>query len=155
LNRITMYRLVLYYLIFLALAALGLSYFNLISFAPGDLFLSSVIILIISWAANSVFARVFRVPSNSESFLITALILILIISPQKFSSGSGYLLFLGWASVLAQASKYILAIRRRHIFNPAALAVFVTAFAINHSASWWIGTLYMTPFVLAGGNMWF
>jgi ferredoxin-NADP reductase len=151
LNRITMYRLVLYYLIFLALAALGLSYFNLISFAPADILISSAIILLISWAANSVFARVFRVPSNSESFLITALILILIISPQKYTAGSGYFLFLGWASVLAQASKYILAIRRRHIFNPAAFSVAVASFAINHSASWWVGTLYMLPFVFLGG----
>lgn len=151
LNRITMYRLVLYYLIFLALAALGLSYFNLLSFAPADIFISSAVILIISWASNLLFARVFKIPSNSESFWITALILILIISPQKYAAGPNYFLFLGWASVLSQASKYILAIRRRHIFNPAALAVAITSFAINHSASWWVGTLYMLPFVFLGG----
>jgi ferredoxin-NADP reductase len=49
------------------------------------------------------------------------------------------------------ASKYILAIRRKHIFNPAALAVALSAFTLNRAASWWVGTLAMMPFVLVGG----
>src|SRR5471030_2646223 len=58
---------------------------------------------------------------------------------------------MGWVGTLAMASKYILAINKKHIFNPAAIALVVTAFAINYSASWWIGTASMFPFVLIGG----
>ena len=58
-----------------------------------------------------------------------------------------------WASVWAMASKYIFAIGKKHIFNPAAIAVSLTALTINQSASWWVGTLIVAPFVLAGGLM--
>lgn len=51
------------------------------------------------------------------------------------------------------ASKYILAINKKHIFNPAAAAVAATAIFINKSASWWIGTLPMLPFVISGGYL--
>lgn len=49
------------------------------------------------------------------------------------------------------ASKYLLNIARKHLFNPVAIAVVITAHVINQSASWWIGTLYLLPFVLIGG----
>jgi Na+-transporting NADH:ubiquinone oxidoreductase subunit NqrB len=49
------------------------------------------------------------------------------------------------------ASKYVLAIRRKHIFNPAAIAVALTAFTLNQAASWWVGTFAMMPFVVVGG----
>jgi ferredoxin-NADP reductase len=88
------------------------------------------------------------VPANVESSAITALILALIITP---ISGYGDLWFLFWASVLAIASKYILNVRGKHLFNPAALGVAVTYLVINQSASWWIGNPTMLPFVLAGG----
>src|SRR5581483_7352248 len=43
------------------------------------------------------------------------------------------------------------AIHKKHLFNPAAVAMFITSLAINQSASWWVGTLAMLPFVLIGG----
>jgi ferredoxin-NADP reductase len=49
------------------------------------------------------------------------------------------------------ASKYIVAMRGKHIFNPAAFAVALTYFTINQSASWWVGDAPMLPFVLVGG----
>jgi ferredoxin-NADP reductase len=97
-------------------------------------------------------ARVFNVPPNTESLYITALILALIITPQSpsrhFAAG---LAFAVWVGVWAMASKYILAIRRKHVFNPAALAVALAAFTLNQAASWWVGTPAMMPFVLVGG----
>src|SRR6185295_8515977 len=59
--------------------------------------------------------------------------------------------FLGWSAVLAMASKYILAIRGKHLFNPAAFAVALTALTIDQTASWWAGTPVMLPWVLIGG----
>jgi ferredoxin-NADP reductase/Na+-translocating ferredoxin:NAD+ oxidoreductase RnfD subunit len=152
LNRVTMYRLVLYYLIFLLVAAVVLSFFGALPFQPIDLLVSLSVLVSVCWIANYAFARIFRVPANIESLYITAFILALIITPQSpsryFSAGSALLL---WAGVWAMASKYILAIRRKHIFNPAALAVAIAAFTLNQAASWWVGTLAMMPFILAGG----
>jgi ferredoxin-NADP reductase/Na+-translocating ferredoxin:NAD+ oxidoreductase RnfD subunit len=148
LNRLTMYRVVIYCLIFFLAAALVLSLFKVFPFAPLDLLLSTLFILGVCFLTNIIFAKVFGAPSNEESVYITGLILALIISPDHSLS---YLAFAFWASVLAMASKYILAIGKKHIFNPAALAVVITAFTINQSASWWIGNAYMAPIILIGG----
>ena len=148
LDRITMYRLVLYVLIgFIAIAEV-LSFFNLLSFSPLSLLISTVFLVIICWATNAILASIFAIPANVESAYITALILALIIDP---ISSPGGLPFLGWAAILAISSKYILSIRNMHIFNPAAIAVVITSFALGDSASWWVGTASMLPAVLIGG----
>jgi ferredoxin-NADP reductase len=49
------------------------------------------------------------------------------------------------------ASKYILTYRKKHIFNPAAIAIALTALGPRQSASWWVGTTALLPFVLIGG----
>jgi len=148
LDRVTMYRLVLYVLIGLIALATVLSYFTLLPFSPLSLLLSTLFLVIICWAANSILARIFAVPTNLESAYITALILALIIDPAKSLSD---LQFLGWAAILATSSKYILALHNKHIFNPAAIAVVITSFAIGEPASWWVGTASMLPAVLLGG----
>jgi ferredoxin-NADP reductase len=61
------------------------------------------------------------------------------------------MLFLTAAGGLAIASKYILAIRKKHLFNPAAIAVVLTSFGAHQAASWWIGSSAMLPLVIAGG----
>jgi ferredoxin-NADP reductase len=53
--------------------------------------------------------------------------------------------------VLAMASKYIIAIRGKHLFNPVAFGAVIVALTVNQTASWWIGNLPMLPFVLVGG----
>lgn len=148
LNQITMYRLVLYYVASLWVAALVLSVFGLLPYTPVALVVSGVFITVVCLAVNAIFARIFRVPSNIESVYATAFILMLIIAP--FKSVNDFW-FLGWAALLAMASKYILAVNKKHIFNPAALAVALTAIILHQSAYWWVGNLYMTPFVLLGG----
>ncbi len=151
LNRTTMYRLVLYVLLFFFVVALALSFFKLLPYAPADLLLSAVIITTVSWITNFVFARVFEAPANVESVYITALILFCIITPPQGNDYSQFLSLALWASIWSMASKYIFAIGKKHIFNPVAFAVTLTAFTINESASWWIGTMYMLPFVFIGG----
>jgi len=148
LNRITMYRLVLYYLIFLLGAAVFLSVLGILKYDVFALLFSISFLLAVCWAVNWIFARTFGVTANVESVYISALILALIITPiHSFND----LWFLGWAAVLAMTSKYILAINRKHIFNPVALAVAVTYFTLNQSASWWVGNAPLLPFVLIGG----
>jgi hypothetical protein len=129
LNRITMYRLVLYYLIFLVVAAIALSFFGFLPFQPINLLVSLSVLVSVCWIANSALAKLFNVPANAESLYITAFILALIITPQppsRYFAASSALVV--WAGIWAMASKYVFAIRRKHIFNPAALAVALGAF---------------------------
>jgi ferredoxin-NADP reductase len=148
LNPITMYRLVLYYLILLLGAAIVLGFLGVLAYDPYAILFSTAFLLGACAITNYVFARTFGVPANAESVYITALILALIITPIQ---GYGDLWFLGWAAVLSMASKYIVAIRGKHLFNPAAFAVALTYFTTNQSASWWVGNAQMLPFVLLGG----
>jgi glycine betaine catabolism B len=145
LNRITMYRLVFYSLAALLGVGAVLGALGALPLSPLSLVFSTAILLIFCIIANELFARVFKVPANAESVYITALILALIITPPPVADVAG-LAFLGWAAAWAMASKYIFAIGKKHIFNPAAFAVALTAFTINQSASWWVGTPYMLPF---------
>src|SRR5690242_15070137 len=100
LERITMYRLVLYVLIGLIGMATILAYFKLLPFSPLALLESTVFLVIMCWAMNFIFAYVLEIPTNIESTYITALILALIIDPAQ--SGAAFQ-FLGWAAILAMA----------------------------------------------------
>lgn len=151
LNRITMYRIVLYVLIFFFGSSLLLSFLKFLPYTPVDLFTSMIIILFISWISDHIFSYVYKAPTNVESIYITALILFFIITPAQGGVYREFLPLAFWASVWAVASKYIFAIGKKHIWNPAAIALVLTAFFINQSASWWIGTANMLPFVLVGG----
>jgi glycine betaine catabolism B len=150
LNKTTMYKVVLYYLVVLWVIALVFSFFGILSYTPVSMLISLAILLAISYSTNYIFSYVFKVPTNLESIYISVFILALIITPAL--TPNEYI-FLGWAGILAMSSKYIFAIKHKHIFNPVGFAVAVTAFFIYQSASWWIGTLVMTPFVLIGGLM--
>ena len=147
----TMYRLVLYYLIVLLGTALILGFFKLVPHDPIALAFTTGLMLAACWMTNRVFAVVFQVPANSESVYITALILALILDPVAATDlrGIGAVVF---ACVWAISSKFILAIGRKHLFNPAALGVALTALLLDHPATWWVGgNLPLLPVVLAGG----
>lgn len=148
LNGITMYRLMLYVLAFLATAAIFLSFLKVLSFNPIGLFLSVVLLVVFCSAANTVFAKIFKVQTNLESVYITALILFLIITPVRAFEDVFFLLL---AAAISQASKYLLVLNRKHIFNPAAFAVAFTAITLNKGASWWVGNTWMMLFVAIAG----
>ncbi len=148
LDRITMYRLLLYYLIALVLIAAFIGHFGYLHYNAKSVLISATILVFACWMINKLFSFILRVPTNYESSLITGLILTLIISPISNTDGVTFLLA---ASGLAMSSKYLLTIGNRHIFNPAAIAVVLMAFGPKQSASWWVGTADMLPFVLIGG----
>ena len=148
LNRVTMYRLAVYYLSALVVVAVMFSFMHVLTYDPYALLFSTAFILIVCSLTNAIFCRTFNVPTNVESSNISGLILALIISP---ISGYGDLWFLFWASVLSMASKYIINVRGKHLFNPVALGLTITYLTINEAASWWIGTPVMLPLVLLGG----
>ncbi|MBI3559227.1 oxidoreductase [Candidatus Gottesmanbacteria bacterium] len=95
---------------------------------------------------NQLFAKLWRVETNQESFAITALILTLLTGPGIIHNS----LFIILLSFLAMLSKYLLVWRQKHLFNPAAVAIFLTAL-FGQSASWWVGNIYLVLPVLAGG----
>ncbi len=151
LNKITMYRLVLYYLTGLIVIASIFGFFNIIHYSPANIVFSTLLILTTCFGTNVLFAKVFKATPNSESVYITALILALITTPVAPENhiGIGFLIFV---SIWAMASKYMFALGHKHIFNPAAFAVALSAIVINQSATWWIGgNLPLFPFVFLGG----
>ncbi len=147
-NTITTYRLLMYYLIGLLVAAIILSVTGSLHYNPIDLAVSVAILVFTSWVVNRVFAYIFDAPINPESSILTGLILALIIPPTLSLLG---VLFMIAAASLAIASKYILTIRYKHIFNPAAIGVVLMALGPNQHASWWIGSATMLPLVIIGG----
>lgn len=147
LDRITMYRLVLYFLICLIGIASVFSLVNIISYSVFSIVGTAIFLIIICWATNTILAKVFKAPTNLESVYITALILALIISPIQSQHD---FIFSGYVGILAIASKYILAINKKHLFNPAAISLTIMLLLNLGSASWWVGTASLAPFVALG-----
>ncbi len=147
-DKFTMYRLLIYYLLGLIAAAFFLGIFRDITYNPISILVTAGILVTANYFINLIFASIFDAPTANESAIITGLILSLIISP---TLGLYNILFFIAASGLAQASKYLLTYKHKHIFNPAAIAVVLTAFGPKQSASWWIGTSVLLPFVIIGG----
>lgn len=146
-----MYKLVLRFLFLLLAFAVILSSLDKLSFAPHALLYSALVLLLVSHFAGRFFSSIFKVQTNVESTYISALILAFIISPP--SSGQFYLILplLFWVGIWSVAVKYILVVWKKHILNPVAFSVALTALTIHQSASWWVGTAWMLPFVLVGG----
>jgi len=151
LDRVTMYWLMLQYLAALLAAGFVLGFFHLAPQEPTALAFSAVLIGAGCWLTGRVFALVFAVPANAESTLITALILILIFDPVTAADLRGVAAVL-LAAVWAIASKFMLAVGRKHVFNPAAFGAALAAFLLGEPATWWVGgNLALLPLVLAGG----
>lgn len=148
LDHTTMYRLVVYYLLAVLAAAILLSTAGWLPYNPFAIAFSAGYLCLICWLANRLFGWVLAVPTNVESVYITALILALIITPYQTLPD---IWWLGAAGGLAMASKFVLAVRRKHIFNPAAVAVVLTAWGGGQAASWWVGAPALLPVVIVGG----
>lgn len=147
LNKFTMYKLTMYYLIALVLGAVALSIAKVISYNPLDILINAFVAFFLSYFVNKIFAGFFKAVTNNESAYISGLILMLII-PISFPRN---IFFLIAACVLAMASKYLATIEKQHIFNPAAVSVLAFSLISDHIATWWIGTPAMLPFVIVGG----
>jgi ferredoxin-NADP reductase/Na+-transporting NADH:ubiquinone oxidoreductase subunit NqrB len=151
LNRFTMYRLTLYYLV--ALIGLGVL-LSVIGVVPVDavgVLSSTAILLAVCLGANALLARLLRIRSNPESTLITALILALILAPASIITDLRHAGIIALAGVVAIASKYLLALRRQHAFNPAAMGALFSGLVFGSYASWWVGSIALLPLVLIGG----
>jgi glycine betaine catabolism B len=148
LNRFTMYVVVLYGLLILAGVSLIYSLFGLVFYSPVSLISSLLILLVSCVISNAIFAKLFKAPVNRESSAITALILFFIMMPIMKPTDAWVFVFAG---IAAMGSKYVLAINKRHIFNPAAFALLVIGLLALPNINWWVGNSYLFPVVLIIG----
>lgn len=148
LNRITMYKAVLYALIILFLVTLVYSFIGIIYYSPLALIESILVLLVTCLVSNLVFAKIFKASVNIESFAITAFILFFILSP--ISDRSQILIFV-LAGLIAMGSKYILSLHKKHIFNPAAISLVALGLFGATQVNWWVGNSYLFPITLLLG----
>ncbi len=144
-GRVTMYRLVTLCLSLLAVIAFAFSVGGQISYSATALLYTLGTLLVATVGSSKVFAMLFRVAPHDESSIITALLLFFILAP---TTESTTLLQIALAGVFASGSKYLLAFRGRHIFNPAAIGALWLSLFHLFLAYWWIGTPVMLPFTI-------
>lgn len=148
LGRITMYRLVVYGLIALALMGLFLMATGNVAFSPLAYLATLGMFVAVSYGANKLFGWLFGVTALGESALITGLILSFLFSPAE---GPGDFAALALVAVIAMASKFVLAPRGRHMFNPAAIAMVIASISGLAFAGWWVATPAMLPLTVIVG----
>lgn len=148
-----MYKAVLYYLAMLVAAAILFAAMGWLPYNPIAIIVETLFIVVVCGVVNQLFTWAFNAPANVESFYITALILVLLITPPSSFGDASFFWFATWASVWACASKFMFAIGNKHIFNPAAFGVAIMAITVGLSATWWVGTGVMLPLVVVGGAM--
>jgi ferredoxin-NADP reductase/Na+-transporting NADH:ubiquinone oxidoreductase subunit NqrB len=162
LNNITMYRLVLYGLAFMAAYAIFFGFFGVLHHSGVSYILLLVILTTVCGVTNFICGKLFNAPINIESWIITAFILFFVMYPVVSLADAATAAFAG---AVAIASKFFITINRRHIFNPVAfgaLAVGATAifrgamppveqFFDSGNVVWWVGTPAMFPLTLVVG----
>jgi ferredoxin-NADP reductase len=145
-GKVTMYRLVLLSLAAVAVEAVLVSLTGQLAYNPLAIIVSAIVVVAAAYLSNRLFALVFRVRPHSESSLITGMILLFLFTPQLDPTALG---ILALAAVIAMASKYVLAIRRRHIFNPAAVGAVVASLVFPQNfPGWWVGSPWLLPLVV-------
>ncbi|WP_203581273.1 FAD-dependent oxidoreductase [Microbacterium hibisci] len=161
LGRVSMYRLVYLALAALAVIALLLSLIDLalpvgnqlVGPDPLQLVATLVVLSAVCVGVDAAAQRVMHLPWRLESSLITAHILLFVLRPTYELVG---LLGIAIAAAVASLSKYVLAWRGRHIFNPAAvgataLTLLSLAWPDLGASAWWVGTPALAaPVILLG-----
>jgi glycine betaine catabolism B len=156
---ITMYRLVLICLLGFVVETVLLAFTGVISQPPLAILATGAVAVVFTNGSNWVFSKLFRVKQHTESSFITGLLLLFIFEPVNPLSGEPastlLLKFAGiaLAGVIASASKYLLAWRGRHIFNPAAVGAFVVTLItpFGDFAAWWLATAWLLPVTIVLG----
>src|SRR3989344_4649533 len=151
LNKITMYRLMLYFLSTLVLLSASLGLLGVMPYNPLAIISQTILFLFFCFYINLGIARLLKIKPNTESSVITGLILSLLMGP-SLTLGGLYIIF--GSSLFAIASKYIFVWRKSHIFNPAVFgALFLADRIFGSGASLLEGlsftvNLIFSPFAL-------
>lgn len=137
LNGITMYKLVLYGLFILSGISILFGFIGLLPFTGLSLIYSFLTLTMVCYTTNEIFGKLFKVSLNVESSSISALILFLVAFPIENLVGLKYTVLLG---IIAMASKYLLAINKKHVFNPVAISLVIMGFFGVGMGAWWVGS---------------
>ncbi len=148
LNETAMYYLVLRGLAGLALLSVVFGFFKLLPFSALQFIITFGVLVVACFFGNILISKILKAPINRESSLITALILFFVLAPVRDLRDIEITIAAG---LIAMVSKYIFAINRKHIFNPAAIAVLILGFLGFGNAIWWVGSTILLPFVLVMG----
>jgi ferredoxin-NADP reductase/Na+-translocating ferredoxin:NAD+ oxidoreductase RnfD subunit len=147
-DKTTMYMVVLYSLGALVICSFVGRIFNQVPFSLLSL-LSSVILAVgFAYGSSVLVARITKIEANHLSSVITALIVFFLVNPAESWND---IFVLVAAVILAVISKYIFVFRGQHIFNPAAISLFLLGLFKLGYATWWISSLFFViPLILAG-----
>ena len=148
LGRLSMYRLTLWMLVSLLVVALIWSLLGALSLTPFELLATAGVLVVAVALVDAGAQLLLRVPRRVESSLITALILVFVVQPGANPDQLGAAALAG---AVAAASKYVLAWRGRHVFNPAAVAATVLTLSGLGFSAWWVGTPALAIPVLVFG----
>lgn len=144
LNAITMYKLVLYGLTVLSMISIAFGFAGVLPYDGISLAFTLGILIAVCYVSNFLFSKIFLAATNSESYYITANILFFILAPVTNMTDVWITIAAG---IIAMGSKYLLSIDRKHIFNPAAIAVFILGLCGFGNGIWWVGSGALLPFV--------
>jgi ferredoxin-NADP reductase len=143
-GRVTMYRLVSILLGLLVAISFVLSITGVLFFSPLELAAGLVVAVGVSVISSRLVAPLFRVLPHTESAVITGLLLFFILRP---SIEPLELAATAAAAVVATLSKYLIAVRGRHILNPAAFGTVVVGVTGLGVSWWWVGSTALLPAV--------
>ena len=148
LGRVTMYRLVLLVLLVIAAAGLIASALGAVPFTPLGVVVCGAVAVGVSYGANRLFAAIWRLRPHGDSAVVTGLLVFCLFWPVLDVPS---VLVIVIAAVAANASKYLLTWRGRHIFNPVAAGAVIVTLTRVGGATWWIATPVLLPVILLGG----
>lgn len=142
LNKIPMYRIVLYGLMLMVIYTFGVSILGKLPYDVISLLIHLLVITVSCLVTNAICSYLFKAPTNTESSSITALILFFLLWPLTSPTN---IAITSVAGMIAMASKYIIAYKKIHIFNPAALSIFILGFFGIGNSIWWAGSQILFP----------
>ncbi|WP_440711612.1 FAD-dependent oxidoreductase [Herbiconiux sp. YIM B11900] len=146
-GRITMYNLMVIVLGVIALVAIVAGAVGQLFYTPLQLVLSLAVALVATLVSSWVLALAFRTRAHLQSAAITGLLIFFVFIP---TGDAGGLLLLAVAGIVASASKFLLAVRGRHLFNPVAVAAVVMSVTALYPSGWWVASPVLLPFVAVG-----
>lgn len=144
-SKFTMYRLVTLSLLTLLFLAIVLSVFGQIPHSPYAIVFSAIVVVGAGYVSNRLIGRLFGVNPHGESAIITSLLLLFIFPPSATLLG---LVVLALIAAFASATKYVLAWRGKHIFNPAAAAAVLAALVGLNYSTWWVAVPALLPITI-------
>ncbi len=144
LDTTTMYKIILYALLLLIIQAFIGAFLGFVSFSFAELLVSLLVISSVTLCSHFLFRKLYSAEVSAESSYISLFILFLILAP---STEKGDILMMAAASFIMVASKYVVAYRLRHIFNPVAFSLVFLGVLGSTLSIWWVGAVYFFPTV--------